>query len=69
MERILYFENIKLNLSPLLQIPYSLENIFQTTANNEIEELLSFANRLSNLGTATSKARAAFIRLEKNENW
>jgi len=64
MERILYFENIKLNLSPLLQIPYSLENTFQATANNEIEDLLSFADQLSILGTATAKARAAFIRLQ-----
>jgi hypothetical protein len=64
MGRTLYFENIKLNLSPLLQISNSLDNIFEATANNEIEELLSFANQLSNLGTASAKARAAFIRLQ-----
>jgi hypothetical protein len=64
MERTLYFENIKLNQSPLLLIPDSHKNIFQATTNNDVEELLSFANQLSNLGTATANARAAFIRLQ-----
>jgi len=64
MGRTSYFENIKLNQSPLLQVCNSLEIIFDATANNEIEELLSFANQLSDLGTTSARARAAFIRLQ-----
>jgi hypothetical protein len=64
MERTSYFENIKLNQSPLLSLSDALDQIFEATANNEIEELLSFANELSNLGTPSAKARAAFIRLQ-----
>lgn len=64
MERSSYFEYIKLNQSPLLQVSNELDNVFEATANNEIEELLSFANLLSDLGTVSAKARAAFIRLQ-----
>jgi hypothetical protein len=64
MERTSYFENIKLNQSPLLQVSNELDKVFEATANNEIEELLSFANLLSDLGTVSAKARAAFIRLQ-----
>jgi hypothetical protein len=64
MTRIPYFENIKLNKSPLLLVSADLDEIIAAAANNETDELLSFASKLADLGTASAKARAAFIRLQ-----
>jgi len=64
MERTSYFENIKLIQSPIFQVSYDFDIIFEATANNDTEELLAFANKLSDLGTDSAKARAAFIRLQ-----
>ena len=64
MKRVGYFENIGKNISPLLQIPVSLEEIMDATANDRVGDLLAYASRLSDLGTASAKARAAFIRFQ-----
>jgi len=47
-----------------LQIPVSLEAINDAVVNNRIEDLLLYANLLSDLGTAPARARAAFIRFQ-----
>ena len=64
MNRVTYFEEIGRNKSPLLQIPVSLEEISDAVSNNRIEDLLLYANMLSDLGSASAKARAAFIRFQ-----
>ena len=64
MNRAAYFENIRMNESPLLQIPVSLEEIMDSIENDKVGDLLAYASRLSDLGTASAKARAAFIRFQ-----
>ncbi len=64
MNRISYFENIRSNETPLSQVNYGLERIFEATANNNTELLLSFADLLTDLNTNSAKARASFIRLQ-----
>ncbi len=59
-----YFENIKLNPSPLSLVSRDLDDIMEAAANNQTDELLAFAKRVADLGTESSKARAAFIRLQ-----
>lgn len=64
MERISYFENIKLIASPLLQLPGELDNVMNATSRDSLEVLLAFADQLSILNTTSANARASFIRLQ-----
>jgi hypothetical protein len=64
MERISYFENIRLVASPLLFLPGEIDTLIPAVANQSIEPLMAFADRLAAIGSTPATTRAAFIQLQ-----
>ena len=63
-DRKKYFDNINSNHSPILQFTNRLDQLFEATEHDSIEDLLFYASYLESSDVDSVKARGTLIRLQ-----